>query len=188
MYDRLNERYQNERRSKEPRQISKNSNKSIPTSAELRIPSLINENKKLQQTIESMKETESFHIQEISSQRKQIEQLMNQQTQLLSKQTNFNDTASTITTMNISTSSRENENEQENEKIIKELKSKIEELQAESSSQERPNFELAEKLLANGWEAIYATMSREEKQEFWRILVKEIIIFPDRHIEYSLNE
>lgn len=137
MYDRLNERYQNERRSKEPRQISKNSNKSIPTSAELRIPSLINENKKLQQTIESMKETESFHIQEISSQRKQIEQLMNQQTQLLSKQTNFNDTASTITTMNISTSSRENENEQENEKIIKELKSKIEELQEENTKKKQ---------------------------------------------------
>ena len=68
------------------------------------------------------------------------------------------------------------------------FQAKIEELQAESSSQERPNFELAEKLLANGWEAIYATMSREEKQEFLRILVKEIIIFPDRHIEYSLNE
>ena len=79
MYDRLNERYQNERRSKEPKQISKSSNKSIPTSAELRMPALINQNKKLQQTIESMKETESFHIQEISSQRKQIEQLMNQQ-------------------------------------------------------------------------------------------------------------
>lgn len=65
---------------------------------------------------------------------------------------------------------------------------RIEELQAEESTQKLPNFEVAEKLLEDGWESVYNNMSKEQKQEFWRILIKEIIIFPDRHIEYSLND
>lgn len=64
---------------------------------------------------------------------------------------------------------------------------KIDALRMESASQERPNFDKAEKLLSEGWETTYRSMSREGKQEFWRILIKEIIIYPDRHMEYTLN-
>lgn len=68
------------------------------------------------------------------------------------------------------------------------FQSKIEALESEAAAPVRLNFEVAEKLLSEGWETNYNAMSREEKQEFWRVLVKEIVIFPDRHIEYSLNE
>lgn len=64
----------------------------------------------------------------------------------------------------------------------------IEELEAEASTQERPDFSAAEKLLSEGWEGAYNSLKKEQKQEFWRILIKEIRIYPDKHIEYDLNE
>ena len=67
-------------------------------------------------------------------------------------------------------------------------RSKIEALTAEDATQERPNFEVADKFLADGWEPAYHGMTQEQKQEFWRILIKEIRIYKDKHIEYDLNE
>ena len=64
---------------------------------------------------------------------------------------------------------------------------KLEALTEQSASQEKPSFETAERLLYDGWEFAYQGMEREQKREFWRILVKEIRIYPDRHIEYDLN-
>jgi len=64
----------------------------------------------------------------------------------------------------------------------------IESLTLEAATQEKPNFEAAERLLANGWEIAYQGMEQEQKQEFWRILIKEIRIYKDKHIEYDLND
>ena len=61
-------------------------------------------------------------------------------------------------------------------------------LTAEESAQKKPDFELADKLLAEGWETVYDKMGKEQKQEFWRILIKEIRIYKDKHIEYDFNE
>lgn len=64
----------------------------------------------------------------------------------------------------------------------------IEALERESSQQQKvPDFTAAEELLTAGWEEMYQGLSPEKKQEFWRILIKEIRIYPDRHIEYDLN-
>ncbi len=65
---------------------------------------------------------------------------------------------------------------------------KIDMLTAEESAQKKPDFELADKLLAEGWETVYDKMGKEQKQEFWRILIKEIRIYKDKHIEYDFNE
>lgn len=65
---------------------------------------------------------------------------------------------------------------------------KIKELEKEASAQEMPDFSAAENLLSKGWEALYNSLEREQKREFWRILVKEIRIYPDRRIEYDLNK
>lgn len=121
MYDRLNERYQNERRSKEPKQMIKSSPKPIPKVAEIRYPTVVNENKRLQQIIESMKETEAFHMQEIASQRKQIENLIAQQNNFLQNPNNsgvINDKNSLQL--------------EEKETLISNLSLKIEELQEEN--------------------------------------------------------
>lgn len=64
----------------------------------------------------------------------------------------------------------------------------IESLERESSQQQKPpDFTRVEELLSTGWEELYQTLSPEKKQEFWRILIKEIRIYQDRHIEYDLN-
>lgn len=61
-------------------------------------------------------------------------------------------------------------------------------LERESAQHQKvPDFTAAEKLLSTGWEEMYQTLPPEKKQEFWRILIKEIRIYPDRHIEYDLN-
>lgn len=65
---------------------------------------------------------------------------------------------------------------------------RIEDLEKDASAQEKPNFAEAERLLAEGWEVAYRTLKKEQKQEFWRILIREIRIYPDKHIEYDLNE
>ena len=64
---------------------------------------------------------------------------------------------------------------------------KIDALEKESADTKKPNFETAERLLSSGWEDVYANLKSEQKQEFWRILIKEIRIYPDRHIEYDLR-
>lgn len=65
---------------------------------------------------------------------------------------------------------------------------RIAELEKEAFAQDKPDFAAAEKLLSDGWEAAYRALVREQKQEFWHILIREIRIYPDRHIEYDLNE
>lgn len=64
---------------------------------------------------------------------------------------------------------------------------KIRELEEAASKRRYPDFSNADRLLADGWETLYNGMSQEKKQEFWRILIREIRIYPDRHIEYDLN-
>lgn len=51
----------------------------------------------------------------------------------------------------------------------------------------RPNFEVLETALPAGWETLYGEMTKEEQRAFWRIVLREIRIYPDRHIEFELN-
>lgn len=50
-----------------------------------------------------------------------------------------------------------------------------------------PDFSKLENALYSGWRADYAILSRQEKREFWYILLKEIRLYPDRHVEFDLN-
>lgn len=71
----------------------------------------------------------------------------------------------------------------ENETFSAQIKA----LEQEAAQRKKPDFATAEELLSSGWEEMYQGLSLEEKQEFWRILIKEIRIYPDRHIEYDPN-
>lgn len=64
---------------------------------------------------------------------------------------------------------------------------KIEFLEKESVEGREPDFETADRLLSTGWETVYKNLGDTQKQEFWRILIKEIRIYSDRHIEYDLR-
>lgn len=52
---------------------------------------------------------------------------------------------------------------------------------------QRPNFEGLEAFLTHDWKTLYAEMGSEGKRAFWRAVLREIRVFPDRHIEYDLN-
>lgn len=51
----------------------------------------------------------------------------------------------------------------------------------------KPDFEKIRNVLMNGWKDIYRNISKEHKREFWHLVLKEIRIYPDRHIEFDLN-
>lgn len=52
---------------------------------------------------------------------------------------------------------------------------------------EKPDFGKIDAILTHGWKESYVELRRIEKRDFWRILVKEIRLFPDRSIEYDLS-
>lgn len=50
-----------------------------------------------------------------------------------------------------------------------------------------PDFAKIDGLLSAGWKDIYKDVSKAKKREFWRSVLKEIRIYPDRHIEFDLD-
>lgn len=50
-----------------------------------------------------------------------------------------------------------------------------------------PDFERIQKALFIGWQDMYQGVSREKKREFWHFVLKEVRIYPDRHIEFDLR-
>lgn len=66
------------------------------------------------------------------------------------------------------------------------LKVRLEALAEEAKPVQVPDFERAEALLSQNWQLAYKELDRPSKRDFWRILLKEIRIFPDRSIDYDL--
>lgn len=64
---------------------------------------------------------------------------------------------------------------------------RITQLQNREEQTRRPDFERIEKVLVAGWREMYQDVSREKKREFWHSLLKEIRIYPDRHIAFDLD-
>lgn len=69
----------------------------------------------------------------------------------------------------------------------KSLTAKLEELRQKDQPPKKMNLAAIEAILSEGWRDAYEEVDREAKQKFWRILVKEIRIFPDRYIDFDLN-
>lgn len=63
---------------------------------------------------------------------------------------------------------------------------KIEELEKKEKPISAPNMDQIAFVLSSDWKSVYDDMSRQEQRDFWRILIREIRVFPDRHIEYDL--
>lgn len=49
------------------------------------------------------------------------------------------------------------------------------------------NLEALETALEPGWKEKYADLAKEAKREVWRSIIRKIIAFPDRHIEFELR-
>lgn len=52
---------------------------------------------------------------------------------------------------------------------------------------EPPDFDALESLVSSGWKDRYSELSREDKREVWRSIIREIRLYPDRHIEFELK-
>lgn len=63
---------------------------------------------------------------------------------------------------------------------------KIAELEAKQEPVKIPDCSAIEQALASGWQTLYEELPIEKKREFWRIIIREIRFYPDRHIEYDL--
>lgn len=67
------------------------------------------------------------------------------------------------------------------------LTAQLEELRQKEQPTKKVNLEALEALLSDGWREAYEEVDREAKQKFWRILIREIRIYPDRHVDFDLN-
>ena len=63
---------------------------------------------------------------------------------------------------------------------------RIAELEKKQEPLTLPDLSVIERTLSGGWKQLYCDLSAEEKREFWRIIIREIRFYPDRHIEYDL--
>lgn len=67
------------------------------------------------------------------------------------------------------------------------MEAKIADLEKKQEPPAFPNFPALQHILSDGWRQLYSELSVEDKREFWRIIIKEIRWYPDRHIEYDLS-
>ena len=63
----------------------------------------------------------------------------------------------------------------------------IEQLEQESKKTKKPDISAIKSLLDRDWKNLYREMIREKQRDFWKIALKEIRIYKDRHIEYDFN-
>lgn len=66
------------------------------------------------------------------------------------------------------------------------LKARLEELEEQAKPIQTPDFGRVESLLSQDWQSAYEDLDRASRRDFWRILIKDIRIFPDRRVEYDL--
>lgn len=63
----------------------------------------------------------------------------------------------------------------------------LEQLVQQDTPEKEPDFERIRKVLSFGWKEVYSEVSKEKKREFWQAILRQIRIYPDRHIEFDLN-
>lgn len=67
------------------------------------------------------------------------------------------------------------------------MAARIEGLIEQDRPKRPPDFAKIEAALSVGWKEMYQGISKEKKREFWQAVLKEIRLYPDRHIEFDLN-
>lgn len=66
------------------------------------------------------------------------------------------------------------------------LKCQLEQLSKEKEEHQSILFASAKQALCENWTDVYDKLDRSGKRAFWRSVISEIRIFPDRHIEFSV--
>lgn len=68
-----------------------------------------------------------------------------------------------------------------------ECTAKINSLTKLMENTKKPDFSKLDEILSDGWKSVYESLTKEKKRDFWRIVIKEIRLYKDRHLEYDLN-
>jgi len=66
------------------------------------------------------------------------------------------------------------------------LAARLASLSEEAKPMKTPDFKRMDALLSQGWKDAYTVLDRPSRRDFWRILIQEIRIYPDRSIDYDL--
>ena len=67
------------------------------------------------------------------------------------------------------------------------LSERLEDLLKKDRPPDVQRFQRLEEVWHSSWKNDYDVIPAEEKREFWRILIKEIRIYPDRRMDFTLN-
>ena len=70
---------------------------------------------------------------------------------------------------------------------VQNFETQIKELEAMQKKEKTIDLSKLEEALQEGWRGMYVDLPKEKKRGFWRILIKQIRIYKDSHIEYDLN-
>lgn len=70
---------------------------------------------------------------------------------------------------------------------FEEFNAKIEDLEQRQSAAPAPDFSQLDQLLSGNWREVYQDLPKDKKRDFWRIIMKEIRLYGDRHVEYDLR-
>ena len=65
------------------------------------------------------------------------------------------------------------------------MTARLAELEAAQKQDKRATIEALSKLLCDGWHEVYADLNRLERKAFWRMLLSNIRVYTDRHIDYD---
>lgn len=67
------------------------------------------------------------------------------------------------------------------------LTEKLEELSKLDKPEPQPNFGTLDTFVQSGWKEAYFALEKERKKKVWRSVIREIRVYPDRHIEFDLD-
>lgn len=62
----------------------------------------------------------------------------------------------------------------------------IADLEKKQEAIPKADFSKLDQLLSGNWRGIYQDLPKDKKRDFWRIIMKEIRVYADRHVEYDL--
>ena len=66
------------------------------------------------------------------------------------------------------------------------LSARLDELSKMDRPVHEPDLSGLEIVTTDGWAKDYQELSQEQKRNIWRAIIKEIRVYPDRHIEFDL--
>lgn len=70
---------------------------------------------------------------------------------------------------------------------FEDFNAKISDLERRQSAVPEPDFSQLDQLLSGNWREVYQALPKDKKRDFWRIIMQEIRLYADRHIEYDLR-